>query len=457
MSRPYRFASGVVVSASVFLALAFPAIAQWSESRSVGATVARTTPPAYRVDVIGSGVPRAINGSGQVVGWTGSPTRAFIWTQGIGVQELPHFAAGPSVAYDVNDRGQVVGESAGHAVRWTNGAAQNLGTLEPGGSSSATGINELSHVAGSATVGGQLHAFLFTDADGMVDITPTTAVRAVWRINEHDQIAGYRSLFNGNRAFRWTGGVLEDLGIPADFAHSFGLDLNDSGQVSGAATSATGNSERVARFTDGVGWELLGGVGETNLGYGLNSAGDVVGEGVPVSGPTTGVVFFDGLGLFDLDDLVPGTEWNVLFAADINDAGQIAALAFNTVTGQSAAVRLSPSESQSTAMHVGDVTVALDLRGRAANGLATVTVVDGSGTAVSGATVVGDWLLNGAAFQAGSTAATGVDGSASLRSDRIKRVRSGDALAFCVRDVRHADFGYDAGSNTETCGSAVVP
>lgn len=154
---------------------------------------------------------------------------------------------------------------------------------------------------------------------------------------------------------------------------------------------------------------------------------------------------------------MPGTEWNVLFAADINDAGQIAALAFNTVTGQSAAVRLSPSESQSTAMHVGDVTVALDLRGRAANGLATVTVVDGSGTAVSGATVVGDWLLNGAAFQAGSTAVTGVDGSASLRSDRIKRVRSGDALAFCVRDVRHADFGYDAGSNTETCGSAVVP
>jgi probable HAF family extracellular repeat protein len=456
MNRPHRVASGVVVSASLFLALAVPAIAERSESVSAGAAASRTAPPVYRVDVVGSGVPRAINGSGQVIGWTGSPTRAFIWTQGTGMRELPNLGAGPSVAYDVNDLGQVVGESAGHAVRWTSGAVKDLGVLEAGGSSTATGINELGHVAGSATVGGQTHAFLFTDADGLVDITPATPVRAVWRINERDQIAGYRSLFSGNRAFRWTSGVLADLGVPADFAHSFGLDINDSGQVSGGVTSATGNSERVARFTDGIGWELLGGLGETNLGYGLNNAGDVVGEGVPVSGPTTGVVFFDGLGLFDLDELVPGTEWNILFAADINDAGQIAALAFNTLTGQSATVRLSPTPSNG-GIHVADVTVALELHGRGGSGLATVTVVNESGSGVAGATVTGDWRLNGTTLQTGRTAVTGADGRAHLRSDRVKRVRSGDLLAFCVSNVQHADSRYDQGANTKTCGQAVVP
>ena len=456
--RSARLALGVIVATYSLFALALPAVAQRSEQRSGQASATTTSPPVYSVDVIGSGVPRAINGRGQVVGWTGSPTRAFIWTAGVGTQALPHLGVGPSVAYDINDLGQVVGESSGRAVRWSNGTAQDLGTLEPGGSSTATGINELSHVTGSATAGGELHAFLFTDAEGMTDATPTTAVRAVWRINERDQITGYRSLFNANRAFRWTAGTLEDLGLAEGFAHSFGLDINDSGQVSGAATSATGASERLARFTDGVGWELLGGFGETNLGYGLNNEGTVVGEGVPVGGPTTGVVFFDGLGLFDLDELVPGTEWNLLFAADVNDAGQIAALAFNTVTGQSSAVRLTPAGPASSASaHVGGITVALEPRGRAATGLATVSIVNGSGGSVGGATVVGDWLLNGAPFQIGQSAVTDATGRAQLRSNRIKRVASRDTLTFCVTEVRHPELAYDEGANAETCDAATVP
>jgi probable HAF family extracellular repeat protein len=435
------------------LLFALPATAQRSTSSE-----AATSPPVYRIDVVGSGVPRAINNRGEIVGWTGSPTRAFFWTPATGMQVLPHLGTGPSVAYDVNDLGQVVGESAGRAVRWTNGAAQDLGTLEQGGSSTATGINELGHVTGSATVGGVLHAFLFTDANGLTDITPGTEVRAVWRINESDQITGYRSLFGANRAFRWTSGVLEDLGVHPDFAHSFGLDINDSGRVSGAVTSATGNSERVARFTDGVGWELLGGFGETNLGYGLNNDGTVVGEGIPVSGLVTAVAFFDGLGMFDLDELVPGTEWNLLLAADVNDAGQIAALAFNTVTGQSATLRLTPSgTTQPATMHVADVTVTLDQRGRGGNGVASVAVADGSGAAVAGASVAGDWLLNGAVIQAGRTAVTGTDGRAQVRSDRIGRLRRGDVLAFCVTGVSHSAFTYDPGANAETCAQAVVP
>ena len=155
---------------------------------------------------------------------------------------------------------------------------------------------------------------------------------------------------------------------------------------------------------------------------------------------------------------MPGTEWNLLFAADVNDAGQIAALAFNTVSGQSATLRLTPSETtQPATMHVADVTVTLHLRGRGGSGVASVAVADDSGAAVAGATVVGDWLLNGSVFQTGRTAVTGTDGRAQLRSDKIGRMRSGDVLAFCVTGVSHSAFAYNQGANVESCSQAVVP
>jgi hypothetical protein len=274
----------------------------------------------------------------------------------------------------------------------------------------------------------------------------------VWGLNERDQLTGHRSAF-GNRAFRWTNGALEDLGVAEGFAHSFGSALNDSGQVAGSVSSATGNSTRLARFSDGLGWEILGGLGEDNRAFGINNQGTVVGEGVPAAGPVTAVAFFDGLGLFDLDELVPGTEWNLISAKDINDRDQITASGFNTVTGRFAALRLTPVPR----MRVADVSVALGLRGRGATGLATVALVDEGGSPVSGATAVGDWSHNGTVVQAGQSAVTGADGMASFRSDRIKRLSSGDVLSFCVTDVSHPDFGYDARSNAETCAQAVAP
>ncbi len=65
----------------------------------------------------------AVNNTGQVVGWSTTAgdavTHAFSWTAAGGMVGLPELAVGGSgAAGDVNNHGQVVGSSAGHATMW---------------------------------------------------------------------------------------------------------------------------------------------------------------------------------------------------------------------------------------------------------------------------------------------------------------------------------------------------
>ena len=65
----------------------------------------------------------AVNSTGQVVGWSTTAgdalTHAFSWTADGGMVGLPELAVGGySPAVDVNNHGQVVGSSAGHATMW---------------------------------------------------------------------------------------------------------------------------------------------------------------------------------------------------------------------------------------------------------------------------------------------------------------------------------------------------
>jgi probable HAF family extracellular repeat protein len=333
--------AGLVVAASSGLS-----------SPARGALAATT----YTVEDLGTlpgdyaSVAMGINSSGDVVGWSAGPagTRAFVYTSAAGMAALPALAGRPvSTARGINASGVVVGTAStggtdiGHAVRWAAGIASDLGTLGTGEFSEARGVNTGGTIVGTSyTDGGSLlgiHAFRFTDASGLVDLTPAADTAHAEGINDAGQITGWR---NG-RAFRLTGTTFTDLGVPDGFAQSFGFAINGSGQVAGHVVNGSGNVERIFRYSDGV-MVLLGGLGEHNQAFGINSAGDVVGTGLPVLGLKQGFLFTDANGMQGLNQLIdPASGWFILGAGGINDAGQIAGWASGPA-GQRA-VRLTPA------------------------------------------------------------------------------------------------------------------
>jgi uncharacterized membrane protein len=326
---------------------------------------APTGVPVYRVTPIGGITGLRVNQVGDVVGWTTRNGLAvpMLRTPENGVIVLPTSTSEPyGVARDLSERAAgvitVVGEarlnssgSAIHAVRWRVAIPQgivtnvtDLGVLPGGSESAAYAINDADQIAGTSDSGSSLsiRSFIFAPGKGMTDLglgSTGTSARAL-DMNGSGLVAGYLGL----QAFRWsvTGG-LDLLGTPAGWANSFAFAINDSGQVAGSASGASGNAERVVRYTDGPGWKILGGTGEHNVGNGINQWGDVVGTGLLAS-LRQGVIYTDNLGLLAMiDDLlfIPGS-WRIMQAYDINDAQQITGWAIDNATGLRSAVLLTP-------------------------------------------------------------------------------------------------------------------
>jgi probable HAF family extracellular repeat protein len=150
-----------------------------------------------------------------------------------------------SHAYDINDAGQIVGESSagpgelGHAFLWHKGVMTDLGTLG-GNLSAAFGINP-----GGAIVG---VSFILRDNPA-----------------------------NASHAFRWKDGVMTDLGTLGG-RESVALDINPAGQVVGTSQPAEGITSPIVFLWDkGVMTSL--GFEAFLSGVGINSAGRVVGDG----------------------------------------------------------------------------------------------------------------------------------------------------------------------------------
>ncbi|HEU0292451.1 MAG TPA: hypothetical protein VFR47_06930 [Anaerolineales bacterium] len=357
-----------------------------------------------------SSVAWGINQQGDVVGWSNGPngTRAFLFTDAGGMVALPGLPDKPrTIARRINDAGDIVGTAnaggtdLGHAVRWRGGAIKDLGTLGAGTYSEGWGINNFGDVVGdSYTDKGSfsgIHAFLYTDANGLVDLTPTSDTGRARDINDAGQVTGYKTAFGGYHAFRWTSGTFEDLGVLPGFAHSFGFAIQGSGQVAGSSSSGSGNEERIFRFTDDVGMQDLGGVGEHNQAWGINSTGSVV--GVLGQHAPRAFLYTDEAGLKDLNALIDQSlGWVLLGAFDINDAGQIVGYGFNNFTQTTHAVRLQPTSTPPPECSFNCLrSTAINLTAKVVHRVATVkgqvTVRDENGTPVPQALIVATWTL----------------------------------------------------------------
>ena len=356
----------------------------------------------------GSSVAWAINAKGDVAGWSMGPagTRAFAYTNATGMVALPNPPDRPrSVARDINDDGVIVGSAnmggtdLGHAVLWSRGSVHDIGTLGTGLYSEAWGINTLGQVVGwSYTDGGNglsgVHGFLYSQADGLVDLTPDSDTGSALDINDSGQVAGYKTALGGYHAFRWQEGTFVDLGVLPGFAHSFGWAINATGRVAGNSTSASGNSERFMRSRNDGGLEDLGGAGEHNVAMGINAAGQVV--GTRGQSQKRAVRYTDAAGLQDLNALIdPSLGWVLLGANDINDAGQIVGYAFNNFSGATHAVRLQPTGGPPPACTFNclrSTRIVLNAWPGQGTLRGLVSVSDENGAPVTEALVLGRWI-----------------------------------------------------------------
>jgi len=218
-----------------------------------------------------------INERGQVVGWTyinsdpsdicagtyGLPltTGSFLWEDGKGMLDLGSLGGTCTVAADLNDRGQVVGQSfltgdaTGHAFRWDRkDGLIDLGTLG-GDFSSAHAINNTGQAVGGSYMADnvQVDAVLWKGSTmrdlGTVD---TDACSYAFAINELAQVVGVSGDANcvSTRAFLWERGgsmvdvnalVASDSGIYLTLASA----INDQGEIGGKGLLPNGDEHAV--------------------------------------------------------------------------------------------------------------------------------------------------------------------------------------------------------------------
>jgi probable HAF family extracellular repeat protein len=244
----------------------------------------------------------SINGSGQVVGYyqvnlsIGLIPNTFLYSGGKITSLTPL-----SSVNGINDAGQIIGYSFGHAVLYDGGKMTNLGTFG-GGYSSAAAINSSGQVVGLS----------------------------------------YINLTGDTHAFLYSGGKMTDLGTLPGFSRSQANDINASGQIVGTASTSQGVNGPSRAFLDSGGkltdLGTLSGAGDSHAN-GINSLGQVVG------GSGSHAFLFSNGKMTDLNSLIAASSgWQLIDATAINNKGHIVGQALD-VYGSAHVVLLTPMDA----------------------------------------------------------------------------------------------------------------
>jgi probable HAF family extracellular repeat protein len=325
-----------------------------------------------------SGSIVGLSENGQIDPLTGlKEIHAALWDPDRGVLDLGTLGGNGSVAWTINDAGQVAGDSLNdipddlnasgviglpgttqtHSFLWQRGVMQDLGTL--GGTGSGTyAINERGQVVGLSTINSisnpgtgmpTIDPF-FWDGHKMVDIGSLGGTYGVaYAVNNRGQVTGVSHVSDESQhAFFWPGrdGKIVDLGTLGG-TRSEAKAINDKGDVTGAARLPGDTGPHAVLWRNGGIVDL--GVIPGDLcaeGMSLNSRPQVVGFSNQAGCPgqhSHGFLWEHGV-LFDLNRLIVNrTALQVIEGGFINERGEIAGNAV-TPEGNNHAVVLIPCD-----------------------------------------------------------------------------------------------------------------
>ena len=230
-------------------------------------------------------------------GW-GTQTRAFLWTQALGMQDLGTLGGPDALATNVNNRGQVFGAS------YTSDVPNSLTGIPP------------------------FDAFLYEKGE-MIDIPNGFGGTQVnpFGANNRGVLIGNASFADEvtSHPFLWSKGNFIDLGT---FGGTFGeaIWINDAGAVTGQA--ATPDNSAVHAFL----WKnrVLTDIGTVDGdgcsdGLSINSANQIVGVSAVCDGSVMHAFLWENGKIVDLNSLIShGSDLQLQVAGNINDRGEIA-------------------------------------------------------------------------------------------------------------------------------------
>jgi probable HAF family extracellular repeat protein len=191
-----------------------------------------------------------------------------IWQPDGKITTLPPYSGDTvSYAYTLSQSGRdVVGNSGScaasttHAVLWRNASSpSNLGSLGGSINNVALDINNRGQIIGNSDLYGNMvtHTFLWQNGT-MSDLgtLPGDVDSFAGGINDEGQVVGESCDASGNcRGYLWQNGSMTDLNtfVPAskNLIMPFGSNINDSGQITGATVNQQGAEQAVVLIPRG--------------------------------------------------------------------------------------------------------------------------------------------------------------------------------------------------------------
>ncbi len=295
-----------------------------------------TVPYSYEVvdlsSVLGTATSSAvdINNNGQVIGQ--SAGGAFIYSSQNGtVTYLDDVSA---IAHGINNNGQVVGEASGTAFLYSGGTMTSLGS----DTRAAYSINDSEQIVGygNFVVNPQDdkadRGFIYNSGNITVlgTLTPSSDTNRLFKsyaysINNNGQVVGKASYqnYSTNTAFLLDGGVMSNLGTLGGMT-STAYSINNNGQIVGvAATASLGDH---AFLYDNAMTDLSNIIFNNcyaTSANDINDNGQVVGNASGISSGFTTFIY-DG-SMTDMFTANKTTSYRIISVNAINDQGQIAA------------------------------------------------------------------------------------------------------------------------------------